>query len=235
MKQLAPSTISCATEFQLSNGEVHFLWWFIQGSIMFPFTRERLRRAWGFCERHAWGAISVEAAFRSGFLHGPAILYEDIMERALACFDVQRPMKSRRLWKRLRQKGACMMCEEGYGPDSSGIARAEIMKTGNDLTELRTFARRTMPYWEKAVCGICAGNASRQRCRIHLIQGSHGELIDDVSLHQELVHDIVRHLRTYSPSFQLEYKGTDTEEDQAALVSAAGWCSGWQLFLSIIE
>jgi hypothetical protein len=43
--------------WQLSEGEIHFHYWFIQGSIMIPETRCRLRRAWGLCERHAWGSI----------------------------------------------------------------------------------------------------------------------------------------------------------------------------------
>lgn len=45
------------TKVQLSGGEIHYLWWFIQGSIMNPDTRYKLRDSWGLCERHAWGAI----------------------------------------------------------------------------------------------------------------------------------------------------------------------------------
>ena len=54
---------SDVSRIQLSDGEIHYLYWFIQGSIMVPNIRRRLRRAWGFCERHAWGYILVEAAF----------------------------------------------------------------------------------------------------------------------------------------------------------------------------
>jgi hypothetical protein len=54
----------------LSNGEINFLWWFIQGSIMSPSTRDRLWKTWGMCERHTWGFISVEAAFRQGYMMG---------------------------------------------------------------------------------------------------------------------------------------------------------------------
>lgn len=35
---------------------------------MNPETRASLRRAWGMCERHAFGFVAVEAAFRSRFL-----------------------------------------------------------------------------------------------------------------------------------------------------------------------
>ena len=44
-------------EFKLSVGEIHYLYWYIQGSIMFPEIRRDLRKAWGFCERHAWGPL----------------------------------------------------------------------------------------------------------------------------------------------------------------------------------
>lgn len=63
------------TPTALSPGEVHFLWWFMQGSIMDPEMRRHLRLAWGMCDRHGVGALGAEAAFRHGYLHGPAILY----------------------------------------------------------------------------------------------------------------------------------------------------------------
>ena len=48
----------------LSDGEVHYLYGFIQGSIMIPETHFAIHRGWGFCERHAWGAFAVELCFR---------------------------------------------------------------------------------------------------------------------------------------------------------------------------
>jgi hypothetical protein len=47
----------------LTDGEIHYLYWFIQGGIMNVDTRWALRRAWGFCARHAWAALAVEMAF----------------------------------------------------------------------------------------------------------------------------------------------------------------------------
>lgn len=49
---------------------------------MEPDVRRRLHRAWGMCGRHAWGALAVETSYRYGYLHGPAALYEDLMDRA---------------------------------------------------------------------------------------------------------------------------------------------------------
>jgi hypothetical protein len=84
-----PSDVS---QIQLSDGEIHYLYWFIQGSIMVPNIRQRLRRAWGFCERHAWGYILVEAAFYRGFMHGASILYEDLLFLALSAFNIKGPL-----------------------------------------------------------------------------------------------------------------------------------------------
>jgi hypothetical protein len=98
-----------------SDGEAHFLWHFMQGSIMVPETRRRLRRAWGMCARHSFGAVAVEAAFRPRFLHGPALLYEDMMERAVTALKERPgPFQAVRLARRLRAAGPCLMCELGY-------------------------------------------------------------------------------------------------------------------------
>lgn len=220
-------------KFQLSEGEIHYLWWFIQGSIMAPNMRHRLRRAWGFCERHAWGAILVEAAFRQGYMHGPALLYEDLIKPALPAFHLQGPLKNWRFARNLSEKGHCPMCEMGLGPESKGMARTEVIERGRDVTELLNLARKTEKYWEKAICGRCAKNGSVQRCRRHLIEDASMGLIDTVLTHSALVEYIFRHLSLYYRSFRLEFQGTETEEDRAALISAVGWCSGWGIFLLI--
>jgi len=215
--------------FRLSNGEVHFLWWFIQGSIMAPTVRESLWKGWGMCERHAWGFIAVEAAFRQGYMHGPAIVYEDLMRQAVRVFD------HRNIFKGLHEKGPCHMCELGYGPHSKGAARPDIVKAGRDLTEIRALARRTLPYWHGAVCGRCAGTGSKVRCRRHLIEDLSARKIKDLSMHEQLVRYIARHLGVYTLSFRYEYNGTETEEDVAALISAVGWCSGWETLLEVLH
>jgi hypothetical protein len=222
------------SELRLSEGEIHYLWWFIQGSIMVPEIRHRLRRAWGFCERHAWGELLVEAAFYQGYMHGPALLYEDLLKPALPAFCLQGPLKNLRLARNLRNRGPCHMCEMGYGPESKGIVNPERIERGRDVTQLFTLARRTEKYWEKAICGRCAGNGSIQRCRRHLIEDASMGLIDRFSTHSALVEYIFHHLSLYYRSFRLEFHGTETEEDRAALISAVGWCSGWGIFLSIL-
>jgi len=176
----------------------------------------------------------VEAAFRSGYMHGPAVLYEDVMGLALAAFKMHGPVQHGRLRRRLRQKGPCLMCEEGYGHASKGFVKKKIVQQGRDLSELLGLARRTEPYWRKAVCGTCAGTVSTRRCRQHLIEDESLGLGDDISAHRSLVTYLATHLVKYARSFQFQFKGSQTEEDTAALISAVGWCSGWGLFLSIM-
>jgi len=221
------------SEFRLSDGEIHYLYWFIQGSIMNPDIRQRLRRAWGLCERHAWGYVLVEAAFCHGYMHGASLLYEDLLTPALSISRMRGPLQNWRLARDLRNRGPCPMCKMGFGPRSKGIASPELIKRGRDVTELDKLARSTETYWEKTICGRCAKNGSAQRCRRHLIEDASKGLVDTFSTHNTLVEYIFYHLSRYHRSFRLEFQGTQTDEDVAALISAVGWCSGWGAFLSI--
>jgi len=173
------------TEFRLSPGEIHYLYWHIQGAIMEPETRQSLRNAWGFCERHAWAAMLVESAFRPGFLHGPSILYEDIMSRALSAFDLSGPLLAPRLRFSLREKGPCLMCEMGYGPENEGKASREILERGGNQDHLRAFAHRTEKYWSETVCGVCNNSDSLERCRRHLIEDADRGFLPAISLQRE--------------------------------------------------
>lgn len=104
MTSASGHVLTTAGRWQLSDGELHYVWWFIQGSIMEADVRWRLRRAWGMCQRHAWGALAAEAAFRDNYFHGPAILYEDILERALRAFELAGPWPAARIGRRLAHR-----------------------------------------------------------------------------------------------------------------------------------
>ena len=219
---------------QLSGGEIHYLWWFIQGSIMAPSVRHRLRKAWGFCERHAWAAILVEASFRQGYMHGPAILYEDLLQPALPALGLKGPLKNWRLIVNLNEKGPCMMCDMNLGPETKGAANEALIVRGRNATELRRFAESTRAYWERTICGRCLGNGSWPRCRRHLIQDALEGSVENLSRHRALISDLTKHITLYSRSFRWGFQGTEKEENKAALISAVGWCSGWQPFLTTL-
>ncbi len=200
---------------------------------MDPPTRIQMRKAWDFCERHAWGWIAVEAAFRDWYMHGPAILYADLMRRAAALFDIYGPMQNTRVRISLRGWKHCLMCEVGFGPCSRSFAPVELIKRGRDLSRLRSMAQRTRLHWEKAVCGNCAGNGSVARCRKHFLEDPGSAM--SLQRQKELVTYIFHHVAKYSCSFCVGFHGTETEEDIAALIMAVGWCSGWGIFLSIMS
>jgi len=222
------------TRFQLSGGEIHYIWWFIQGSIMVPSVRHQLRKAWGLCERHAWGTLLAEASFRHGYLHGPAILYEDILESAVRALRSRGPLKGLRLLKDLKEKDRCLMCSMNLGPESKGAAKPDLVERGRDPGELLLFAGRTEIHWKKAVCGRCQENGSWPRCRRHLIEDASRGKIESLLPHRDLLQSIFHQIRLYSRSFRWEFQGTETEEGRAALISAVGWCSGWRPLLSIL-
>jgi hypothetical protein len=218
----------------LSNGEIYFLWWFIQGSIMNPETRWKLRHAWGLCERHAWGALSVEASFRHNYLHGPAILYEDLISQAIRAFPKYGPCRTTRLAWNLRSKEPCLMCDCGLDDKSPGTATEDIVKRGKDTANLIEFALATERYWHDDVCGRCARQGSKRRCRPHLLEDISQGLAVNTDEQQAFLKRIQEHLSAYSQSFVCGYHGTDTKEDRAALLSAVGWCSGWTELLKIL-
>jgi hypothetical protein len=219
--------------WQLSAAEIHFLYWFIQGSIMNLETRWRLRRAWGFCERHMCGFMAVEAAFRHSFFHGPALLYEDLMERTMRAFSPFGPCQLLRLRWRLRARGPCLMCEAGLGPASPTFYAPEaVVVQGRRLEPLQAFAASLRHLWEQYICGLCSGRGSPERCRRHL-------LVDwgpvDLALQRALVRDIAEHVTAYARSFRFECRGTETDADRAGFIGALGWCSGWRTWLTIVD
>jgi hypothetical protein len=216
----------------LSVGEVNFLWWFIQGSIMDVDTRYALWRAWGMCERHSAAWLSIEAAFRHCHFHGPAIVYAELMAQASRAFAVTEPFAEARLARRLRSRAPCQMCSLGIGPDSQGFCPEERIDRGRDCRQLRTFMESTQAYWRAAVCGRCDGSMAAPRCRAHLLKDLEHIPSLDLRPHRALVANIAGHVARYEASFRWEQRGTDTFEDRAALLSAAGWCGGWRALLA---
>ncbi len=231
--ELAPGSAT-AEPWRLSDGEIHYLWWYIQGSIMEPDVRRRLRQAWGMCGRHAWGALAVEIAFRPRFLHGPALLYEDIMGQAQRALDVGGLWPARRLARRLGATGPCLMCEMGLTARSCARGAEHVIAQGRNVEPFLSFVRRRRAAWVRGVCGRCAGTAASARCRIHLRTEAAAVPALDVAPHRALVAEILRHVTAFARSFRWEYRGTETEADEAAVVSAIGWCSGWQPWLPLL-
>lgn len=219
----------------LGDQEIHYLWWYIQGSIMEPDVRRRLHRAWGMCQRHAWGALAVEASYRHGYLHGPAILYEDLLGRARRAFAWTAPGRTRRVARRLRSTGPCLMCDLGLDRTRPAAAREELLAPGRDPEPFRALARRTAEHWRPTLCGRCLGDDGWPRCRVHLLEDLTAGRVDDLTAHERMVQTILDRVTAYRESFRWERRDTETDEDRAGLLSAVGWCSGWAAAVALLD
>ncbi len=223
-----------ADDWRFSDGEVPDLSWFVQGSIMVPDVRWRLSHAWGLCDPHAWSALFGEASYRHGYLHGPTKLYEDLMERALRAFEVRGPQEARRIARRLREKGPCLMCEMDLRSRIAGGVREDVLREGRDPWALQQFAKGTRRFWRSTVCGRCADHPSPVRCRIHFRDDVLHGGGTDMEAQRRLLERIVTHLPVYAQSFVWGHQGTETDGDRAALINAVGWCSGWRGLIAVV-
>lgn len=217
----------------LSDGEIHFLWWFIQGSIMNPETRTWLHRAWGMCDRHATGLLAVEAAYRRGWMHASALLYLDLIERAIGALTTRGPLRTFRAIYRLRTSEPCLMCDLNLTAVSGGGASPELLERGRDRAELDRFARGTREFWQPLVCRRCDMAATGPLCRPHLLSVAMIDLAAELRSERAALGSVARHLVRYARSFRWEHRDTETPEDCAGLLEAVGWCSGWTGLLSI--
>jgi len=215
----------------LSTAEVYFLWYFMQGSIMSPITRQKLRNSWGFCQRHMLGWLLIESAFFHNYLHGPSILLADLIDRASYCFKFN-PIPSI-LAIRLRTKEECMMCSLGYDINREGFITEEILAQSRDTSYLLKFAMETEKFWLKSLCNKCFPGRSNKNilCRPHLIDELlHGNYsaIDNQKAYIQYLNS---QISFYSKSFQWERRHTETLECKASLISAACWLKGWNEFI----
>ncbi len=220
--------------FVLSDGEVDFLWWFIQGSIMDPDVRARLYAHWGMCARHSLAFFAVEAAFRPHLIHGCAIVYGELLLRganALSDRGLHSLVPDSVLRHLLHVSGPCHMCALGYHDRSEGNAPPDRVAQGRDMGNARRFAEDNRGGWLPHVCGRCAGRDFPALCRPHLLEAmEHGD--SHVARTQYARLDMLHtHLANFENSFRWDRRDSDTEEDRGALIAAIGWCAGWSELL----
>lgn len=234
MSESPASSVAPRQDIVLSDGEVDFFWWFIQGSLMDADVRARLYGHWGLCQRHTLAFFVVESAFRPHSIHGCTILYADLMRRALRHLSdegLHSLVPDRLALHFLRESGPCHVCALGYGPASLGNAPPERLAQGRDVAAATRFATENAEGWLPFVCGVCAGNNATALCRNHLIAAIHEHGWKSELAPRELVRSIASHLERFDDSFRWVKRDTDTVEDRGALIAAMGWCSGWQSLL----
>lgn len=206
---------------RLSGLEVKQLWWFLDGAIMSVESRQRLRTAWGFCPRHTWSFFCAEVELK-GFPRGTLILYEDLLENAMAALD------SRRWASRLRGNGDCATCnyvgpadprrlEGGWDDDITRVNRRTVS------TELLLGCRDT---WQDRSCPQCLGG-SGILCRGHLISdGTRSGVRDTLDGLRAGVAEL---------GVAISWPRREVEPAEwAALVEALGWFAGWAGALAVL-
>jgi hypothetical protein len=190
--------------------------------------RARLWRAWGMCQRHALGFVAVEAWLEDGWLFRPAVLYAEIMERAQHAVAHHWFMERARAEVNLGGV-PCPACDLGLtaAAQSAPGDGAEPARDGL-LEPLRALAARTRVYWGAWLCGTCSNSAAPARCRIHLAEDLEAGRRVDLAAHRATITMIARRVDVYAASFGWARRGTQTVSDEAGLIGAIGWCSGWR-------
>jgi hypothetical protein len=220
-----------------TDGEINFLWSFIQGSIMIPESWNRLLRGYGFCERHAWTHVSVEMSFRDTYLLGPTILYSALIEKSLRMATAPRANTHSVAWK-LRATDTCFLCALNINDTATGAAPRARLDQGRDSGRLRAFARGLEPMWRGYVCTSCAGPESvgsrPNRCRLHLSADASARKLFDLSSQKKLLQKVHVSLTRYQSSF-LAGNPLASDRDRAAFGTAVGWCSGWRPLLALLR
>jgi hypothetical protein len=221
----------------ITDGEIHFLWWFIQGSIMTPETRKALLRGYGFCERHAWVHLSVEMSFRKRHFLGPVILYHALIEKSVRAVQARQRIRFPSTPRQLQAAGPCFLCALNINHSAAGAAPPSRLDRGRDSSALRAFATSLTALWRPTVCTICEGEACEavvsSRCRPHLLADLQLHKPVDLAWQQATLEELTLRLARYQASF---VAGADepSDQDRAALIAATGWCSGWHPLLTLL-
>jgi len=224
-------------QLAISDGEINFLWAFIQGSIMTPETRSVLLRGFGFCERHAWIHLSVEMAFRQRHFLGPVILYRALIDKAVQAVQPQR-FASRHRIRQLRASGPCLLCALNVSRAGAGASSQARLQRGRDSTKLCAFATNLAPLWCPKVCTLCAGTAEKadalSQCRPHLLAAAKMKKPIDLSQQRGMLQELSEHLARYERSF-VAGAAEPRDYDRAALIAAIGWCCGWRPLIALLH
>jgi hypothetical protein len=224
-----PYVIQMINNLAITDGEIHFLWWFIQGSIMTPETRGELLRTYGLCERHAWVHLSAEMAYRKRHFRGP-VLYRSLLEKSVQAIAVRQHVGSRSPLRQLQGTGRCFLCALNIHSASAGAAPPARLERGRDSAGLRAFAARMATLWRPMVCAICANGARdaipSSRCRRHFVTDLKAHNPIDLSRHQAVLQDLAASLARYEGPLWREPTSRPTGIAQPSFQRPAGAAAG---------
>ncbi|PRZ46794.1 hypothetical protein BX589_13258 [Paraburkholderia fungorum] len=223
-----------------SDGELAFFRRFIREPCanrngMLSSTAER----WGFCQRHTLGLLAVCASIPRSGLNTAAVLYERTTRNALVMLR-RCASTGDGCGPSLRSEESCPMCELGLNANSAGLIRREWLALPQSLERLRSLLNDTFERWSPLVCSTCVHLAPGPLCRRHMAEAllARREAIGvstagapTVDRELALLDALEQQLSTYLETFLPESAGVDTGEGAAALIAAAGWCTGWEMLL----
>jgi hypothetical protein len=214
----------------ITDGEINFLWSFIQGSVINPETWRSLLRGYGLCQRHAWVHLHVEVAFRGRYLLGPTILYAALLEKALSALCVRTPL----LHRGLLTGETCLFCSLKIADLSRGACPQSRLFTARDTRPLQQFALDLKEFWSEYVCGICKHDNGETRCRRHLTADLRAGRPVNTTQQQDLLRVLHGRIIRFQESFTVG-KPKASDQECASVIAAIGWCSGWRPLLALLQ
>ena len=185
--------------------EVRATWALIDGDVMQPMIRRRLRRSLGFCPRHTWlhALVEVEssrASVNPAADHQPfdsCVLYAELLGEAAVRLRTRATLRRYRRWTTrspFAAEGRCPLCEpSGTGihvPSSTGSVTgsaepeaASLPVLVNTPLEAARWCRDTLGAWESRACPRClqetGGASSAEPAEAAVVGQSSGSLRDD--------------------------------------------------------
>jgi hypothetical protein len=205
--------------------EVRQLWDFLDGAIMDPSSRARLRRGWGFCGRHAWAYAMTEIELRGGVPFSTSILYQDLTHRAAQAVGRSGLLPWGMALGRLRSRQVCPTCDYlSTAQAREDPATEERWRRVGGLRRTRPLIRRSRGIWLASACPRCADGGGLP-CRPHLLQGvSPPEPRARLAAY---LWDLSRRLRAYVRSSGAG-GAAPAPDEESAWVEALGWFAGWE-------
>lgn len=237
------SPLDASLEQNLDPDEVRVLWSFIHGDIMNAQTRARLREHRGLCSRHSWAYAIVEielwesgAGARGG--HQPfdvSILYTDLLQHMGQSLHQARHHRGR--VKALSRRGSCLVCDDIFGPDLTGIVVthggftiATLTAEANEMRYTHAWLAETAAHWSASMCPRCVAETGRTAgegplCRQHLLAD---DATSEESIQATIGHLDELHGRLHALTESMTQSGQpSTSTIDASWIETLAWFDGW--------
>jgi hypothetical protein len=181
----------------------------------------------------------VSASIPRSGLSTTAHLYQQITSHCIAALE-RCPSLDKDCVEILRDTEPCPMCELGLNEDSPGVIHREWLTLPKSLGRFRAMLEGTRELWSSFVCPACVEGAIGALCRAHAIRAletriERGTARGSLEEQRKLLDALRSRLECYVPTFSPDNAGVDAGEGVAAVIIAAGWCTGWRILLLALD